>query len=98
VLKPIKNNVIVELIDSKVETLTVGGILLVSSDKDQAQFARVVAVGPDVEFIKLGDAILPDWNEVREAVYEKEKVFVVNEDVVVMIKDEPVVKKSKKAA
>lgn len=97
-LKPIKNNVIVELIDSKVETLTVGGILLVSSDKDQAQFARVVAVGPDVEFIKLGDAILPDWNEVREAVYEKEKVFVVNEDVVVMIKDEPVVKKSKKAA
>jgi len=71
---------------------------LVSSDKDQAQFARVVAVGPDVEFIKLGDAILPDWNEVREAVYEKEKVFVVNEDVVVMIKDEPVVKKSKKAA
>ena len=97
-LKPIKNNVIVELIDSKVETLTVGGILLVSSDKDQAQFARVVALGPDVEFIKLGDAILPDWNEVREAVYEKEKVFVVNEDVVVMIKDEPVVKKSKKAA
>ena len=59
-----------------------------------------MAVGPDVEFIKIGDAILPDWNEVRETVYEKEKVFVINEDFVVMIKGEPESKpkKTKKAA
>lgn len=87
-LKAIKNNVIIELIDQKKETFTGGGIILVTTDKNEAQFARVVSVGPDVEFIKIGDAILPDWNEVRETVYEKEKVFVIKEDFVVMIRDE----------
>lgn len=100
VLRAIKNNVIIELIDQKKETFTGGGIILVTTDKNEAQFAKVVAVGPDVEFIKIGDAILPDWNEVRETVYEKEKVFVINEDFVVMIKGEPKSKpkKTKKAA
>jgi co-chaperonin GroES (HSP10) len=86
VLKPIRNNVIVELIEKKLETDS--GIILKSTDPAEVNRALVLSAGPDVEDIKVGDTILPNWNKARKTIYEREDYYVVCEDDVVLVFEE----------
>lgn len=85
-LKPIRNNVIVELIEKKLETDS--GIILKSTDPAEVNRALVLSAGPDVEDIKVGDTILPNWNKARKTIYEREDYYVVCEDDVVLVFEE----------
>jgi co-chaperonin GroES (HSP10) len=85
-LKPIKNNVIVELLEK--EKVTASGIVLSSADPAEANKGKVLKIGPDVLDIKEGDLILPNWNKARLAQYEKTDFYVVSEDDVVLIFEE----------
>lgn len=51
------------------ETKTASGILLTAAAKEKPQFAKVVAVGGDVDDVKVGDKIL--YKNEYEAVHAK---------------------------
>jgi co-chaperonin GroES (HSP10) len=85
-LKPIKNNVIVELIDK--EKVTSSGIVLPSADPVEANKGKVVSLGPDVEMVKEGDMVLPNWNAARQIKYNEFEYYVVSEDDIVLIFEE----------
>ena len=82
-LRPIKNNVIVELIEK--EKVTSSGIVLSSADPVEANKGKVVSIGPDVEMVKEGDMILPNWNAARKAKYNGIDYYIVSEDEIVLI-------------
>lgn len=81
-VRPLKKKVLVA--QNKNETKTTGGIIL--SDEGSARdskTATVMAIGPDVTMVAVGDKVLLDWS----------KGFVVKVDDVqrVMIEEEHIV-------
>jgi len=82
-LRPIKNNLLVELIQK--EKITKSGIVLSVADRDEVNRGVVLAVGPEVLDLKVGDNILPNWNAGRQTKYENQDLWIVNEDDVVLV-------------
>ena len=54
-LSPLKNNVIVELIEK--EKVTSSGIVLASADPTEVNRGKVLAIGPEVEDVQVGDEV-----------------------------------------
>jgi co-chaperonin GroES (HSP10) len=88
VLLPIKNKILIQLENMDKETVLESGIVLTTRERDEAQRAKVLAVGPDVEYVQVGDSILPNWNAADPTRYEKEDYYLIKEDEVVMIIEE----------
>ena len=82
-LRPIKNNVIIELIEK--EKITGSGIFLSSADPLEANKGKVVSLGPDTEMVKEGDTVLPNWNAARKTKYDGIDYYIVSEDEIVLI-------------
>jgi co-chaperonin GroES (HSP10) len=82
-LRPIKKNMIVKLIEK--ETVSKGGIVLAGPDAQEASRGTVLVIGSEVELVKVGEVILPNWQNARPAKFELEDYFVVHEDDVVLI-------------
>lgn len=82
-LAPIKNNIILELIEK--EKTSSGGIILTKADPNEANRGKVLAIGPMVENVALGDEVLPDWNKGRKVKYDDRFIWVVSEDDIVLI-------------
>lgn len=82
-LRPIKKNMIVKLIEK--ETVSKGGIVLAGSDAQEVSKGTVLAIGSEVELVKVGEVILPNWQKAQPTKFENEDYFVVNEDDVVLI-------------
>ena len=82
-LKSIKNNVIVELIEK--EKVTSSGIILKSADPAEANKAPVVAIGGDCVDVKVGDVVLPNWNAARKMKFDERELFSVKEEEIVLI-------------
>ena len=82
-LRPIKKNIIVKIIEK--ERTTKSGIILKSADPAEVNRAEVIAIGSDVTLIEVGQQILPNWNQARASKYGTEDFFIVNEDDVVLI-------------
>lgn len=83
ILKPIKKNIIVKVIEK--EKVTTGGIILKSADPAEVSKGTVVAIGADVTLIEVGQLILPNWNKAQKTKFDDEDYFIVNEDEVVLI-------------
>lgn len=86
ILKPIKKNIIVKVIEK--EKVTSGGIILKSADPAQVSKATVIAIGKEVTLIEVGQLILPNWNTAKKTKIDDEEYFIVNEDDVVLIFEE----------
>jgi len=85
-LKPIKNKVIVQLIEK--ETVTLSGIILSSADPSEANRGVVVAIGDEVTDVQVGEVILPNWNKaVKTKVGMDEFYIVEQEDIVLVFED-----------
>jgi chaperonin GroES len=82
-LKPIRNNLLVELIQK--EKITKSGIVLSVADRDEVNRGVILAVGPEVLDLKVGDNILPNWNAGRQTKHENQDLWIVNEDDVVLV-------------
>lgn len=82
-LRPIKNNVAVELIEK--EKVTSSGIVLSSADPVEANRGKVVSLGPNVELVKEGDLVLPNWNQARKIKYDNKDYYIVSENEIVLI-------------
>ena len=82
-LRPIKKNIIVELIEK--EKVTSSGIILKSADPAEVNRAEVIAIGNEVTMVEVGQLILPNWNAARPSKIDDESFYVVSEDEVVLI-------------
>jgi co-chaperonin GroES (HSP10) len=80
-LKPIKANVILELIQK--EKVTQSGLILSSADPSEANRGKVLAVGPDVTDVSIGDTVLPNWNAARPTKYENEDIYIIDQKEIV---------------
>jgi len=77
-LTPLRNNVIVEKLEK--ELTTSSGIILKSND--EADKAKVIAVGSEVTDVVVGNIILINWNK---AVKLMDNLYQVNVNEVVAI-------------
>ena len=84
-LRPIKNNIIVELIEK--EKVSAGGIVLQSADREEVSKGLVLAIGPNVEYIKVGELVLPNWNRAQKSKFDDKEFYVISEDEIVLIFD-----------
>ncbi len=85
-LRPIKTNVIVQIIEK--EKITSGGIILRTADPEEVSKGLVLKVGPDVTEVVEGDIILPNWNAARETKYEDETYYIIDQDEIVGVFDQ----------
>ena len=79
-MKPLHNKVIVERIPG--ETVTEFGIVLHRSN--EVDRAKIVATGPDVKEVSVGEVVLLDWNKTVKA----GEYFVITEDNIVFVYEE----------
>jgi len=85
-LRPLGNKLVVQLIQK--ETVSPGGIVLTRADATEATRGKVLAVGPDVLDIQVGDVILPNWNKAKKVSNDGQSVYIVlDEDVVAVFED-----------
>ena len=85
-LKPIRKNIVVELLEK--EKVTEAGIILTSADSAEVSKGMVLAIGDECEDIKVGDTILPNWQKARPTKFEDADFYIVNEDDVVLVFEE----------
>ena len=77
-VRPLKDNVIIERQEK--EQVSAGGIVLPGGDREVADKAVVVAIGPEVSDINEGDVVLVNWNKASKI---DEKIYKVSfEDVI----------------
>ena len=77
-LTPIKKNIIIERLEK--ELTTASGIIL--KHNDDADKAKVVAIGSDVVEVKVGDIILINWNESKKIDAD---TFQIKEDSIIAV-------------
>lgn len=85
-LKPIRKNIVVELLEK--EKVTEAGIILTSADSAEVSKGVVLAIGDECEDIKVGDTILPNWQKARPTKFEGTDFYIVNENDVVLVFEE----------
>jgi len=85
-LRPIGDKIVVKLIEKNLKTQS--GIILSSNDPAEAQKGRVVAIGRTVKDVRVGDAILPNWQVATQTKFDDEDYYIVTEENVVMIFDD----------
>ena len=85
-LRPIKKNIIIKLIEK--ETVSKGGIIMAGPDAQEASRGTVLAIGKEVEYVSVGETILPNWQKAKPTKFDNEDFFVVHEDDVVLIFEE----------
>jgi co-chaperonin GroES (HSP10) len=84
-LKPIKSNVIIELIQK--EKVTASGIILKSADPAEVNRASVLAIGPDVIDLAVGQEVLPNWNAAKKSKYGDQEFYVIDQEEIVGVFD-----------
>ena len=82
-IKPIKSNIIVEEI--KKDTVSKGGIIMQSADREEVSRARILAAGPDVSLVEVGQCVLPNWQKAKKVKYESVEYWVVDEEDLVLV-------------
>ena len=82
-LAPIKKYVILELIEK--EKTTSSGLILTKADPNEANRGLVLAIGPEVTDVKVGDEVLPNWNQGRNVKYDGKNIWVVPEEHIVLV-------------
>lgn len=80
IIRPLKKNVIVERIAK--EEVSSGGIVLPGGDREAADKAVVLAIGPEVTDVKIGDSLLINW---QKATLAGKEVYRINEEDIIGI-------------
>jgi chaperonin GroES len=85
IAKPLGKRVLVA--ENKAETKTASGIILEGADSTrESKTATVLAVGPEVTLVNVGDVVLIDWGKSQIVVLEgAQRVILTEEHVVAVI-------------
>jgi chaperonin GroES len=85
-LRPIKNNVVVERIEK--EKIYKSGIIFTQVTSEQSHdWAKVVAMGSKVKDIKEGDTVLVWWPKATKVKHDDKEYYIVDEEFISMIYD-----------
>lgn len=82
-IRPLGKRVVVQLMEK--ESVTPGRIVLTRVDSDEVTRGLVLAIGPEVVDISVGDVILANWNKGQKMKVEDLDAYVVTEDDVVLV-------------
>ena len=85
-LVPIKDKVAVVRIKNKLESDS--GIIIESDRSAGVDKAKVIAVGPLVDLVEVGDVLLIDWTKVQHATIENNPVYLVSQNDINAILEE----------
>ena len=80
-IKPIKDRIACVRITKTRQTES--GIILTKDDSAEVDQAAVVAIGPAVTLVSIGDKVLIDWNKASVATIEGIPTYVVAEEHIV---------------
>ena len=83
IMKPLKDFLLV--VEVKEEAVSAGGIIMSGAAPDAAKPAIVVAVGPDVEGVEVGDKIATSWENVVKVRHEGEKAGLLPSESVMAV-------------
>lgn len=85
-LIPLGNYVILKQADA--EETTASGIILPGQTAEKPQYARVIAIGPDVDNISVNDNVIYSKYAGTQVEIKKETCIVIkNNDILAIIKD-----------
>jgi co-chaperonin GroES (HSP10) len=86
IIKPMKKNVLIA--ENKVESKTVSGIILdgVNSVRD-SRTGTVLAVGPEVQEVVVGDVVLLDWSKGSVVKVDDAQRVMINVEHIVAVVD-----------
>ncbi len=86
-IKPLADRVLIKMIES--EETTKSGIILSSGSKEKPQVAKVIAVGPGTEkikmYIKEGDKVIINKYSGTEVKYEDTEYTIVKQEDILAI-------------
>lgn len=83
-IKPLADRVVA--IREQAQTKTTSGLYLPDNAKEKPVMAQVVAVGPDVKSLKIGDKIVyKEYSTTELKVGDKEYLIVKEEDVLATV-------------
>lgn len=82
-MKPLKNNVVIAQEAQK--KTTESGIILSAESKDTVKTGVVLFIGPDVETVKVGDKVMPNWQMAKPLSIGSQQTAVLSEDDILVI-------------
>ena len=87
IVTPLKKKVLVA--ENKAEQTTDSGIILdgTTSNRDSKQ-GTVLAIGPQVTLVKVGDVIMLEWNKAQVVKIGDAQRVIVDEDNIVAVVEE----------
>jgi co-chaperonin GroES (HSP10) len=77
-LVPIKDRVAAVRIKSELKTES--GIVLENTRSNEVDKAKIIAIGPEVDLVEVGQTILIDWSKVQVATIEGAPVYILSQD------------------
>lgn len=81
---PLKDKVLVA--ENKRENTTESGIVLQGAGFDQSKSGTVLAIGPDVTDVKVGDVIYLEWNKAAVVkIGDAQRVIIKQENIVAVL-------------
>ena len=81
---PLKKKVLVA--ENKVEQTTESGIILEGTTSNrESKRGTVIAVGPQVELVKVGDVILLEWAKAQVVKIDDAQRVIIDEDNIVAV-------------
>jgi co-chaperonin GroES (HSP10) len=80
-IKPLKDRV--ACVRLKKTSKTESGIILTKDDSAEVDQAEVIACGPDVTMVSIGEKVLIDWNKVAVATIDGIPTYLVAEENIV---------------
>jgi len=87
IVTPLKKKVLVA--ENKTEQTTESGIILdgTTSNRDSKQ-GTVLAVGPQVTLVKVGDVIMLEWNKAQVVkIGDAQRVIIDEDNIVAVLED-----------
>ena len=81
-IRPIKKNVLLAAIEKEQKSST--GLIIQGSFGD-AQYCKVLAIGPDVTEVAVGDTVFPTWNACKIVKAEEGERLVIDEKDIIFI-------------
>jgi chaperonin GroES len=84
-VKPLKDKVLIA--ENKRENTTESGIILEGAGFDQSKTGTVLAVGPDVTEVKVGDVVYLEWNKAQVVKIGDAQRVMVKEEFIVAVVD-----------
>ena len=83
-VKPLKDRVLVA--ENKRDNVTDSGIILEGAGFDQSKTGTVLAIGPEVTDVQVGDVIYLEWNKASVVkIGDAQRVMVKQENIVAVL-------------